>query len=78
MLEVRASNLSAQQLYRKYEYEVVGRRRGYYRDDGEDALLMEVRPLDEGYRERLCDRMRRLRQHVAFADEFSAIETAAE
>lgn len=78
VLEVRASNASAQQLYRKYEYEVVGRRRGYYRDDGEDALLMEVRPLDEGYHERLCARIRQLEQHVVFANEFSAVETRAE
>jgi ribosomal-protein-alanine N-acetyltransferase len=49
-LEVRVSNDRAQSLYRKYRFEVVGRRKHYYRDNGEDALLMtaELRP---GYRE---------------------------
>ena len=44
-LEVRASNLAAQALYRKHGFEEVGRRRGYYRDNDEDALLMTVSPL---------------------------------
>lgn len=46
ILEVRISNETAQALYRKYEYEVVGRRRRYYRDNNEDAYLMEARPLN--------------------------------
>ncbi len=41
-LEVRVSNLSAQQLYRKYHFEEAGRRKHYYRD-GEDALLMTTK-----------------------------------
>ncbi|RMG98180.1 MAG: ribosomal-protein-alanine N-acetyltransferase [Chloroflexi bacterium] len=48
-LEVRRSNLSAQALYRKYRFEVVGERRRYYRDTGEDALIMTVASLDEAY-----------------------------
>jgi ribosomal-protein-alanine N-acetyltransferase len=53
-LEVRVTNAPAQALYRKYEFEQTGRRKRYYRDNGEDALLMtaELRP---GYR----DAMRR-------------------
>ena len=39
-LEVRVTNDRAQGLYRKYHFEVVGRRKHYYRDNGEDALLM--------------------------------------
>ncbi len=39
-LEVRVSNTVAQNLYRKYGFEVVGRRPGYYRDNNEDADLM--------------------------------------
>ncbi|MEJ5199543.1 MAG: ribosomal protein S18-alanine N-acetyltransferase [Anaerolineae bacterium] len=45
-LEVRASNSAAQNLYLKLGYEIVGRRRRYYRD-GEDALLMTTPPLAE-------------------------------
>ena len=39
-LEVRVTNDRAQGLYRKYQFAVVGRRKHYYRDNGEDALLM--------------------------------------
>ena len=41
-LEVRAGNHVAQALYRKYGFDLVGERRRYYRDTGEDALLMTV------------------------------------
>lgn len=41
-LEVRNTNEVAQALYRKYGFVVVGRRKGYYKDTGEDALLMTV------------------------------------
>lgn len=39
-LEVRATNLSAQKLYINFGFEAVGRRPKYYKDTGEDALLM--------------------------------------
>ncbi len=39
-LEVRPSNIGALTLYRKCGFEEDGRRRGYYADTGEDALLM--------------------------------------
>lgn len=39
-LEVRRSNLVAQNLYRKYAFLERGVRRGYYTDDGEDAFVM--------------------------------------
>ena len=39
-LEVRASNEVAQALYRAFGFDVAGRRRAYYTDDGEDALVM--------------------------------------
>lgn len=45
-LEVRASNLAAQNLYRKYGFVVSGRRPGYYKDNQEDALLMTLENLD--------------------------------
>lgn len=38
-LECRASNAAAQSLYRKYGFEIAGRRRRYYADR-EDALIM--------------------------------------
>jgi len=41
-LEVRRGNDVAQALYRKYRFEEVGLRKRYYRDTGEDAVLMTV------------------------------------
>lgn len=48
-LEVRRSNQVAQHLYKKYWFETVGERRRYYRDTGEDALIMTVSALDARY-----------------------------
>lgn len=39
-LEVRKSNLQAIALYKKYQFEIVGIRKGYYQNENEDALLM--------------------------------------
>jgi [ribosomal protein S18]-alanine N-acetyltransferase len=49
-LEVRAGNAAAQALYRSFGFDVEGRRKGYYRDNGEDALLMTARRLPEAKR----------------------------
>jgi [ribosomal protein S18]-alanine N-acetyltransferase len=40
VLEVRASNAIAQNLYRQFRFEVVGTRRDYYQQPSEDALVM--------------------------------------
>lgn len=39
-LEVRASNQTAMRMYEGYGFKVIGRRRGYYTDNGEDAIVM--------------------------------------
>ena len=41
-LEVRVSNIIAQQLYRKFGLVPGGIRKGYYPDNGEDAIVMWV------------------------------------
>lgn len=46
-LEVRASNAAAQALYTEMGFKEVGRRARYYRDNGEDALLMLLPRLDD-------------------------------
>jgi ribosomal-protein-alanine N-acetyltransferase len=47
VLEVRPSNTEAIGLYESFGFRVTGRRRGYYYDTGEDALVMEARlPVD--------------------------------
>jgi len=65
-LEVRVTNRVAQSLYRKYGLEVVGQRKGYYRDNNEDADLMTAFKVDQpeyqaklkGLRATLEDRLR--------------------
>ena len=44
-LEVRASNLMAQKLYRRYGFAQVGLRKRYYSDNSEDALIMTTEPI---------------------------------
>lgn len=39
-LEVRAANQPALNLYQKFGFKTAGRRRGYYKDTGEDALIL--------------------------------------
>jgi len=66
-LEVRVTNQVAQGLYRKYGFEVVGQRPGYYRDNNEDADLMTAFKVDrpeyqaklKALRATLEDRLRR-------------------
>jgi len=54
-LEVRVSNTGAQALYKKYGFESLGRRRGYYQNDGEDALVMWTEHMGSPeYQERLA------------------------
>ena len=42
LLEVRPSNTEARGLYERFGFRMIGRRKGYYPDTGEDALVMEV------------------------------------
>jgi ribosomal-protein-alanine N-acetyltransferase len=41
ILEVREGNTAARSFYRVLGFREIGRRRGYYSDTGEDAILME-------------------------------------
>jgi ribosomal-protein-alanine N-acetyltransferase len=45
-LEVRASNLAAQAMYANFGFVEIGRRKRYYSDNHEDALLMQLPRLD--------------------------------
>ncbi len=44
-LEVRVTNLKAQNLYVKCGFKTVGKRKGYYSDNHEDALIMTTDPI---------------------------------
>jgi ribosomal-protein-alanine N-acetyltransferase len=64
-LEVRVSNLVAQSLYRKHGFGQVGRRKAYYTDNGEDALIMTTPRLDEPrFVARYASRKARLRERL--------------
>ncbi|NOZ06882.1 MAG: ribosomal protein S18-alanine N-acetyltransferase [Chloroflexi bacterium] len=54
-LEVRVSNVAAQQLYAEMDFVVVGKRKRYYQDNREDALIMTVKGVERpGYAEKLA------------------------
>ena len=55
-LEVRESNHAAIALYRDFGFELRGRRRGYYRDNDEDALVM--------FKDQLGQRQGDLREYI--------------
>jgi ribosomal-protein-alanine N-acetyltransferase len=71
-LEVRVGNTVAQNLYRKYGFEIVGRRKGYYRDNGEDAYMMTLAPLDEHCRARQAEFGRQLARYLRVTDRVAA------
>jgi ribosomal-protein-alanine N-acetyltransferase len=48
LLEVRADNATAQQLYARRGFEAVGLRRGYYQPSGVDAVVMRWEATKEG------------------------------
>jgi ribosomal-protein-alanine N-acetyltransferase len=43
-LEVRPSNQGAIEMYERLGFQAAGHRRGYYHDNGEDALIMWLEP----------------------------------
>ncbi len=73
-LEVRVSNLRAQQLYLKYDFEKVGMRKAYYSDNNEDAFIMTTPPLHSAaYQEK----QRRLRTALVMRFQERAGKTAS-
>jgi ribosomal-protein-alanine N-acetyltransferase len=65
-LEVRVGNERAIALYHKYQFELAGRRRGYYSDTGEDALILTTPPINSPeYRAMLAARKSHLAARLA-------------
>lgn len=46
LLEVRRGNEAAIRMYERFGYREAGVRKKYYQDNGEDAVLMDLDPLD--------------------------------
>lgn len=68
-LEVRVSNEVAKNLYYKYGFVIIGKRKGYYRDNREDADLMQVGPITSAYRTRLVKLGRALGEKLDINDQ---------
>jgi len=71
-LEVRISNTPAISLYKKFGFQDVGRRRRYYQDTGEDALILWRYGLHHPgfknwlaeWKPQICDRLTRSGFHI--------------
>jgi ribosomal-protein-alanine N-acetyltransferase len=68
VLEVRISNEVAINLYRKYGYRVLTRRKRYYRDNDEDAWLMQV-DIDEAFKARFAGLWQAITARVSLANQ---------
>jgi len=72
-LEVRDSNLAAVSLYNKFGFKEAGRRKRYYKDTGEDALIMWRSGLEKPEfklylaveKVQVCDRLHQKNWHLA-------------
>lgn len=70
-LEVRQSNSVAQNLYRKYGFAAAAIRRGYYTDNGENAVVMWIdNMVSSEYRRSYAD----LKDHLSSAAQSSSTE----
>ncbi|NMG09610.1 ribosomal protein S18-alanine N-acetyltransferase [Brasilonema sp. UFV-L1] len=54
-LEVRASNEAAISLYQKFGFQIAGRRRRYYKDNDEDALILWLPDLQQPHFQKTLD-----------------------
>jgi ribosomal-protein-alanine N-acetyltransferase len=66
-LEVREGNKKAQALYASYGFLTVGRRRRYYRETGEDALLMDLDLTQQNVLQMLEEKRISLWEHLRVA-----------
>lgn len=75
-LEVRVSNVIAQNLYLKYGFEARGTRRRYYTDNNEDALIMWTGAIDAAeYLRRLHTLRTRLAERLRAESERGSVES---
>jgi ribosomal-protein-alanine N-acetyltransferase len=70
VLEVRVSNVPAQNLYAKYGFSIHATKQRYYRDNGEDAYEMRL-PLTDEYRREFEKRFAALQSRFGFSDEYT-------
>lgn len=70
VLEVRVSNIVAQNLYKKYGFEIRGVKKGYYHHDKEDAYDMRIE-FDDAALAKVETLYEALQQKVPFTDNYS-------
>lgn len=75
-LEVRETNIVAQNLYAKYGFKIVGRRKAYYRDNREDAYIMRLEPMDEQFRKLMMNYGTQLDQSINVIDQIPLTENS--
>lgn len=67
-LEVRVSNSAALDLYQKFGFVLVGERKGYYQETGEDAYVMCLFNLKDEEDERFADLKREIGRFEDISD----------
>lgn len=77
VLEVRVSNHTAQNLYRKYGFETVDTKVNYYRSNNEDAYDMRVQFSDD-YRPKFEALYRAIQARCPFDNQYSSVEKSAQ
>lgn len=73
VLEVRVSNVSAQNLYRKHEFQTASVKPRYYRNNNEDAYDMRLDLGRTGLKARFAERLAALHATHPFEDAYSTI-----
>lgn len=71
VLEVRVSNIVAQNLYLKYGFQIVTTKRNYYRSDNEDAYDMRLDLSDSRAVQQLETHYQAIQRRIPFTDHFS-------
>ena len=72
VLEVRVSNITAQNLYRKHGFTLFGTKKRYYHNNGEDAYDMRLDLHEDGARERIESAFVAAIQAHGFLDQYTA------
>lgn len=74
VLEVRVSNTAAQNLYHKYEFEIVDTKQKYYRDNNEDAYDMRLNLENNAMQVRFQERFNAIKARLPFDDAYTEKE----
>jgi [ribosomal protein S18]-alanine N-acetyltransferase len=71
VLEVRVSNMVAQNLYLKYGFRIITTKRAYYQNNKEDAYDMRLYFGEAGVLEKQASLYRQLQERVSFVDAYT-------